>query len=431
MITKINKSIFLYIAVITIGLFAVSCDQEDNDGYSTFIPTSPSLTVTTSVSNKTLIEDDSEYQFTATLSTAQLVDIKLKVFQIGGNATSGADYTVDGSLTIPAGSLSATGKIKILSDDLVEDKETVKIQIGDNTTANALLTPATMEFTILNYEDGDLAIDLSWAMSETTTDSSGEEIDPTDFADMRLVISSAPNNTDEIDNADGSSFESYVLNSDVPDGDYYVVADFYAANEEIIRTLDLDLTFNQAGLINDENYVFEGAIDNELICEANFFVLAKIIKSGESYTIEEVGINNFKNNEIIWGGTDVKDFYAPDGWPSHVITGIDCEGLLVISGLNQEWIYEVWGETIQQEGVVHYTIDTEGVVTIEEQYIFTTLYSGALYDYTVSGTGTYDEATGELNIQYNLFQDGWSVDGYWFGAGGLTTPYFEANLIKE
>lgn len=66
MITKNYKSIFSYLAAITTALFVVSCDQEDNTGFSTLEPTSPTLSVTTSVSSKSLIEDDSVYEFTAT-----------------------------------------------------------------------------------------------------------------------------------------------------------------------------------------------------------------------------------------------------------------------------------------------------------------------------------------------------------------------------
>ena len=199
--TKKFKSIFSYIAALTLVLSIGSCDQEENTGFSTFEVATPTLSVTTAA-NASLIEDDSVFEFTATLSTAQLVDTKLSISQIGGDATIGDDFTVDGSITIPAGSLSAKGKIAILSDELKEETETVKIQIGDNTTANAALTPVTMEFTILNYTDGDLVIDMSWAMGEMTTDNAGEEIDPVDFVDLRLLLSSEDNNSSILDGAD-------------------------------------------------------------------------------------------------------------------------------------------------------------------------------------------------------------------------------------
>ncbi|PCH50520.1 MAG: hypothetical protein COC22_05800 [Flavobacteriaceae bacterium] len=288
MITKNYNSIFSYLLALTIGLFIVSCGQEDYTGTSTFVPTAPTLSVTTSVSSASLTEDNSVYTFTATLSEPQLVDVKLFVSQVGGDATLGDDYTIDGSLTISAGSTSATGKIKILSDNLVEDTETVSIQIGDNLTSNAALTPATMDFTILNYTEGDLVIDMSWAMGSKTTDNSGSVIDPTVFADLRLLLTDAPNNTAILDAADGSSFETYVLSGTVPDGEYYLIADFYAVDETINRDLNLNLTFNQAGVINGDSYSFPAALNSTNSCSSVYYVMAKVVKSGDNYTVTSV-----------------------------------------------------------------------------------------------------------------------------------------------
>jgi hypothetical protein len=424
MITKNYKSIFSYLAALTTVLFVVGCDQEDNTGFSTLEPTSPTLSVTTSVSSKSLIEDDSTYEFTATLSTVQLVDVKLFIMQVDGDATNGEDYTVDGSLVIPAGSTSAKGKITILSDNLIEATETVKIQIGDNRTANSTITPVFMEFTILNYTDGDLAIDLAWEMASTTTDNSGEVIDPTDFADMRLLISSEPNNTDLIDGADGGSFESLVLPANTPDGIYYVVADFYDANSDIVRDLNLSLELNQAGVINGDSYEFPAVINNANVCENNFAVLAKVTKSGNNYTFEYLGINNFENQIVSWLGTDAD-------YDSQVKTGVDCNGM-VISGLNAEWMLDFWGEIVTKAGTVYYTVNGAGIVTITNQFLYTTTYNGAVQpNYNISGTGTYNAVSGELYIQYYLDQDGFSPSNWAFSNGYQSTPYFEATLTID
>jgi len=431
MITKNLKSILSYLAALTIGLFIVSCDQEDNTGLSTFTPPSPSLSVATSISNLSLVEDNSVYTFTATLSEAQLVDVKLFVNQIGGDATPGVDYTVDGSLVIPAGSLSATGKVKILSDDLIEATETVKLQIGDNRTANAQLTPATMDFTILNYTEGDLAMDLSWALASATTDNSGITISPTDFADLRLLVTTAPNNTAIFDGADGGSFETFVLDGSSPDGDYWVVADFYAANPDIVRDLDLDLTFNQAGIINGDSYSYPAAISNLGTCALNFYVLVKITKTGTSYTFEDVRTQSYELSSYTpWDfGTDVVDAFTPAGYPSHIITKEICDGFF-IKGLNAEWMLNIWGEEIQpaSEAEVFAVLAPDGTFTIASQPIFTTLFDGAFYDYTVSGNGTFDSGTGQLHVEYYLDQEGFSPNQWMFDNGYMSTNYFEANV---
>jgi hypothetical protein len=94
---------------------------------------------------------------------------------------------------------------------------------------------------------------------------------------------------------------------------------------------------------------------------------------------------------------------------------------------------EVWSEEIQVEGNVYYTIDGSGNITIPSQFIFTTLYSGSLYDYTVSGTGTYDDsgATPVIHLEYVLDQDGFDVGAYWNAQGGMDTPYFVADIMAE
>ena len=431
MITKNYKSIFSYLGLLTTALFVVSCDQEDNTGFSTLEPTSPTLTITTSVSNKSLIEDDSVYEFTATLSTVQLVDIKLFITQVDGDATNGDDYTVDGSLVIPAGSTSAKGKITILSDDLIEATETVKIQIADSRTANAAFTPAFMEFTILNYTDGDLAIDLSWALASKTTDNAGNEISATDFADMRLLISTEPNNIDLIGGADGGAFETFVLSSSTPNGVYYIVADFYDANSDIVRDLDLSLELNQAGVINGDAYSYPAAINNLGICELNFYVMAKITKVGNSYTFEDVRTQSYELSTYTpWDyGFDTVDAWSPaEGYSSHIQTKEICDGFFIL-GLNAEWMLNSWGEEIQPgASEVFAVLDADGTFTIASQSIFTTKYSGSLYPYTVKGSGTYDSSTGELSIKYYLDQEGFDVSGWMFANGYMGTKYFEANV---
>lgn len=431
MITKNYKSIFSYLAAITTALFVVSCDQEDNTGFSTLEPTSPTLSVTTSVSSKSLIEDDSVYEFTATLSTVQLVDVKLFVTQVAGDASNGDDYTVDGTLIIPAGSTSAKGKITILSDELIEATETVKIQIGDNRTANSTITPVFMDFTILNYTEGDLVLDLSWAMASATTDNSGEVIEPTDFADMRLLISTGPNNSDVIGEADGGSFESLVLPANTPNGVYYVVADFYDANSDIVRDLDLSLELNQAGVINGDSYEFPAAISNLGICNLNFYVMTKITKTGNTYTFEDFRTQSYELSTYTpWDyGFDTVDAWSPaEGYPSHIQTKEICDGFFIL-GLNAEWMLNSWGEEIQSgASEVFAVLDADGTFTIASQSIFTTKYDGDLYPYTVKGSGTYDLSTGELSIKYYLDQEGFDVSGWMFANGYMATKYFEANV---
>jgi len=413
---KINfiKSILM---IFALSATIISCTEDDQTGDSVSVPTSPAVSIALNFSNTTMVENDSKHTYTVSLSETQIVDVKLGVSQIGGTAGPD-DYEMTSSITIPAGYLSASGSITILSDDLIEETETLQIQIGSITTANASLTPITTDFTILNYTSGDLAIDLSWGMS-IATDDTGTEISATDFADMVLSISTTPDLSGEFDGADGSGFETYVLDGSEPDGDYYVLAYFYDANSDIVRDLDFNLEFNQDGVINGESYDFPAAMSNASICDNNFFVLTKIVKTGNNYSFEDQSINNFENQQTTWSGTDA-------GYDSQVTTGVDCDGM-VITGLNAGWMLDFWGEVVVEAGTVYYTVDASGVVTIPNQFLYTTTYNGAVQpDYNIEGTGTYNTATGTLNIQYSLIQDGWYLGEDYGEADG----FFHAMLTK-
>lgn len=276
-----------FLMLFALSAIIFSCDENEQTGFSVTSPSSPSLAIDLDFTNPTLIEDDSEYTYTVTLSETQVVDVKLHVVQIGGTANSD-DYEMTDLISIPAGYTSASGSIKILADDLIEDTETLQIQVGTETTSNAALTPVTTEFTILNYTDGDLVVDLAWDMS-IVTDDAGEEISATDFADLRLLVSSTPDNAGDIAQADGGSFETLVLDASTADGTYYIVADFYAANETIFRDLDLTMEINQAGTINGMTYEYAAALNNSTQCSAAYFVLAELVKTGDSYTITSIG----------------------------------------------------------------------------------------------------------------------------------------------
>lgn len=420
---KFNIKFLSYLTALTLLIFVSSCvDQADDTGLSTFNPKTPTLSISTSISNLSLIEDNSEYSFTATLSEPQLVDVKLFINQIGGNATPGDDYTVDGSLVIPAGSTSATGKVKILSDNLVEDTETVELQIGDNKTANAQIQPATMNFTILNYTEGDLAIDYSWAMASTTTDDTGTAIDPTDFADMRLLISSTPTNNsgDIVDSADGGGFESYVMDSSMPDGTYYVVADFYAVNETINRDLNFNLTFNQAGVINDLGMDFPAALNSTNSCSSVYFTMAKIVKTGSTYTITSVGEKSpVTAAPFIGTATAVTDDWA-DYSPG------DQTELLAVQGDPYSFVidtpdYFTWIANRDTTGMV-VTIDPATGNATLEAYDYTVdamtgeaiLGAVSYLDYGQpggggfeSGSGFVNACTGEINLSVTYGLNAW------------------------
>jgi len=427
MIIKNYKSIFSYVTALALGLILVNCDQEDNTGYSTLEPTSPNLEISISETNVVLIEDNSEFTFTANISEAQLVDVKLYAYQVGGDA-DGDDFTLDGSIVIAAGSTSAKGKLKILQDDILEETETLKIQVGDNRTANTSQSSAFMDYTILNYTEGDLDIQLSWEMGAPTTDNSGDAIDPEDFADMRLLISSNPDNSGDIAEADGSGFEHLVLSGDTPDGEYYIVTDFFEANKEIIRDLNLNLVFNEIGLINGLEHNYPSAIDNSKTCA--YFVMAKIVKAGDSYTITDISqpsdaITDLSAFEGTWTGTTAY------GHPTQVVTTLVDENTLSITGIGVGFMENDWGEVITDMATLTMDVDLiTGELTIVETPYMTTTYNGDVQPvYNLSATGTLNQCTLGMYLDYDFIQDGTSYTE-WLTEGNGWPPFVEDITIE-
>lgn len=422
-----NYNIFFSITLLTIfSLFIVSCDEEDNTGYSTLIPTSPTISITPGFASPvTLVEDGTKFEYTVSLSQPQLVDVHLAVSQVDGTAST-SDYEMTSTIVISAGSTSAKGSIKILTDDVIEEPETLKIQIGDQTTANAALTPITVEFTINNLTEDDLSIGLSWAASTPTTDDTGTEIDPDALADMRLLITNSPY-TELVDGADGASFENYTMLGTMADGEYLVVADFYAALSSPIRDIDLSVSFEQLGVIDPFTFNFPTALNTAVVCPTNYFILAKIIKTGNSYTIEKVG--EVPPLTGAWYGTDTEFEYT-----SEVSTKLNCEGDYLISGLVYGWMADFWGEEIvAQEDVIIVIDEAAGTVTIPFQPYITTMYKDVEYPYSIQGSGTID-TSGEypvMSITYTLDQDGFNPSQWCFENKYMANPDFTATLTLD
>ncbi len=419
---KIFKKTLLVIALVVLITSCTNTDDFTDD--STLIPSNPALIVALDFNNEeTLIENGQIYNFTVSISEPQVVDVSVKLSQTGGTATDGDDFSMPHDVVIPKGTTTASGSITILNDDLVEETEDAIILIATGFESNVgSTTSQTVKFNIENYTEGDLVVHMDWTTPKQLTDNFGNKIDPDDFADMRLLLTDIPY-TKIIKEADGGSYETMVINSSVPDGEYYIVADFYDALD-IPSSLNINTEFDQSGVINGAAYSFPSIISNESICPANYAILNKVIKSGDSYEIVSVGQNNFAANSITWfTGYDVKD---KDGeYASHIESKVDCDGNYFL-GINKEWMEGFWGETITKKANVYYTIDAAGKITIPSQYIFTTLFSGVNYDYTISGTGKLDKTTNTVTLNYVLDQDGFSPSGWAFDNGYITQSYFIA-----
>ena len=308
-----KNKIYKIALVLSAFIFTLACENSDDaNGDSVASPSNPSLSVSLGFSaNQSLVETEADYPFTVTLSEAQVADVVIYLELLSNStATDGDDLSFPHSIRIPAGSTSVSDVITIHGDDLVEETETATIKIGTGVESNVSATNSeTVSFSIMNFTDGDVAIDMTWSSSTDFTDNLGNAIDDEAIADLILYVTD-PNiptsiNYVTVDNAAG--FESFVFLESFPDGEFYLVGEFYSAEDFGGNTADLDvsLTFNQPGVINDHVVTIPGALNTgNVSCQST--VLAKLTKAGSSYSIEPVGLPN--NLGIPADGTFAGDY---------------------------------------------------------------------------------------------------------------------------
>ena len=137
--------------------------------------------------------------------------------------------------------------------------------------------------------------------------------------------------------ADNASAKTFILSSATADSEYYLAANFYAAMSSIPKDLEITITFDQVDTINVDRYSFPAALNTAFVCEPTYNVFAKVIKTGDTYTTEELGRRNFVALQIAWThGTDEIDAF---------VTEVDCAGTL-IKKLNKSWMESTWGKKL-------------------------------------------------------------------------------------
>jgi hypothetical protein len=439
------KKIIKYnlIALLAMVFVIYSCDSEDYTDHSNLSPASPTITVGGTGSGYTLTEAKTVYSFDVTLSVAQIADISLYVSQTDGDATNGEDFNIVNSnsrIYIPANTTTGTLVIEILGDEVIEAEETFTLTIGDERTANATITPVTVDFTLVNYTADDLTIEMSW--DTDALDAIGLDIEPTEAVDLRMLILD-PSDSSIIGTYDGAAFESFNVLSDtlddgtyLLDGDYLIATDVYATVDagdyNSALTVDVVLDFYQGGVIANDVLAFDGAFTNEFVCPGYRIYLANFSKVGTTYTFDE-------NAYSIPSSPVTGTWYGTDGeyrdYESEIVSFIACEGLQISGfafGLLQDpgW----WGEPIVAGGAIPFDVNlVAGTIDIPFQYYCTTTYGGSLYDYQIEGWGTID-MSGEYPtaiINYYIYQDGWDFSDYLYSNGVMTYPYFVATLTMD
>lgn len=419
-----NILIKIYFSILTFLLMFSCSEKDDYTGDSVLSVSSPTLAVSLGFPNaQTLIEQEISYDFTVTISEIQAVDVVVYLEQTEGTATVNEDFSMPQSVKIERGALSASGKITIHEDEIMEDTETVTIQIGSGNEANLSgISGQTVSFEIANLTEGDLVVGMSWAASSSVTDNYGNEIAAYDLANLRLLLADSPY-TRIYDKANGTANETYILSEAAPDMTYSFIADVHAAMSEIPVDLDITLTFDQVGTINGQTYSFSTALNTNESCPTVNYVMATVTKSGNSYSIAEVGKKNSLDlNDVlgIWSGQ--ASGFEMFGYTSEVITTMDVNGDLLINGLAFQWFkgVESWDEVIISNTPVKITFYdgcTDDFIIEEQPYIVSTWNGSPQPAYNISGFGTLDKtATGFRMIVFpTLHQPSLMIDSTLWG----------------
>lgn len=214
--------------------------------------------------------------------------------------------------------------------------------------------------------------------------------------------------TSVLDGADGGVAELYTLSGAAPDGEYYMVADYYTAMD-IPADLDLTLTFDQVGVINGQTHSFPAALFTCPATSANYFIMAKITKSGTNYTFEEIGENApFDVSVHVGSYTELSDSNVNDFLTEALIMTLgDEENELIVEGIYEGLFTLAWGEVFQpgfgNEGLVSMFMSEDNSIVIPEQYMGQTLPGP--YDYWMAGDGSYDPCANAITLSFALYFD--------------------------
>ncbi|WP_188315946.1 Calx-beta domain-containing protein [Chitinophaga agrisoli] len=125
-------------------------------------------------------------EFKVSLSSGKTTSVPITVnYTTSGTATSGTDYTaLSGSVSIPAGSTSATVAVPVLDDDLIEGDEKVIMTISGVTASLPFTAGAKNKDTVIINDDDDN--NLQVVINATTQDAS----EPSTNGQFRISLAS-------------------------------------------------------------------------------------------------------------------------------------------------------------------------------------------------------------------------------------------------
>lgn len=145
---------------LAVGLLASNGGQPASE---TFQATFDGITITAESVNAVSVaveqnasEPDNNGQFVVSLNEAAAIDTVIS-YSVAGSATPNADYTaLVGSVTIPAGELSATVAVNVLDDSSLEIDETVAVTLTEIVAGDSNVVVGNDNMATLLIEDDDV-----------------------------------------------------------------------------------------------------------------------------------------------------------------------------------------------------------------------------------------------------------------------------------
>lgn len=253
----------------------------------------------------------------------------------------------------------------------------------------------------------------------------GLDLAPDAAVNLRLLILKADKVTNAATPVNTASFEEFAGFNTLVDGTYYVVTDIAstinAGDFNKSFNININLAFNQRGSYN-QSLAFDKVMTNKFNCSAYKTVLATIVKTGNTYTMDKAVSNILPAPPAVMAGT----WHGSDfGYASTVVTTI-ASGKLLIDGVGTGWMSDPvdgWGEVPQQTWPAEVVLNLcAGTVTIANQKFMETKYKGELQPlYYIQGSGTYTTsgAFPTLKLSYDFIQSGSSIAKY-FGVTAFT-----------
>jgi hypothetical protein len=400
-------------------------------------------------------------------------------------------FTEEASFTIPAlvapatgGFLNVTGTtvdLKWASTNAKGDPENWKVYFGTGDDPSLIQTGYTQETITVNvlpgykynwkvvgtdthgissrspiwsFEVVDTTVTLDMKMTWTTDANAlfNLNIAPETAVNLRLLILKPDLKTNAVPIIGTAGFKEYSGFNKLADGTYYIVTDVLSTvnynngTSNVPFDLSINLAFSQRGTLLQLNpspsYIktlsFPDVMTNKFNCSSYKTVLAKVTKTGNTYTMDNAVSYIVPPPPAalvgVWHGSDFD-------YPSTIVTSI-VGGNLLIDGVGTGWISDPagWGEvpqsTIPAEVVVNLCA---GTVTIANQKFMTTKYLGVVQpSYYIQGTGTFDlsGAFPVMTLTYDFIQGGTSIASAGFGVKSFTAtltldPSAKSLLTKE